>query len=411
MDDISQSFYKMSKHRSGNMICVLVEIDGIPRKSLMHNRLSTIVSEYPVLQSIPREKKGWVNSTVSWEHKKINIGNHLVFHEKKRYDERNFRNQINKIIKKPFLSNSPEWMCYYISYTGSNKSYVIWKCHHHYGDGFQVTQFLKHFLDDNTISYPERKRKKESVWTHLYSFILIFLSLFKFIFFYKKENLPISKEGAENDDALFYHCKTWDLSEIKRLKNFYGVTVNDLIYTILIKSLQRYCDMNISLASISAFNLRNFGKDERMRERMGNNISFMILNNTIHNQSPQELLDINHTYLKHYKSSLLVHIIGYVLHGIHYISPPLVIWILKKMGSKTTFGMSNFQTFMKRKYIQGFRILNISNIVIPYIVGSFFSIVSYDDKITLNMCYRKRNFTSPTRFVECLERTYEEFLK
>ena len=48
--------------------------------------------------------------------------------------------------------------------------------------------------------------------------------------------------------------------------------------------------------------------------------------------------------------------------------------------------------------------------VVPYGVGILFTIVSYDDKITLNVTYRERNLKRPEHFIECLEHIYKDIL-
>ena len=127
------------------------------------------------------------------------------------------------------------------------------KCNHTYGDGFLISEYLKKFADFSSISYPRKKRKSTSIWTTISSFIITILSLIYFIFRYKKQDLPIDKKNAEEDKALFYHCKTWNLQEIKKIKNHYDVSVNDLLYTIIIKALQKYCNQTIRLSSLSMF--------------------------------------------------------------------------------------------------------------------------------------------------------------
>ena len=62
-----------------------------------------------------------------------------------------------------------------------------------------------------------------------------------------------------------------------------------------------------------------------------------------------------------------------------------------------------------KKYIDGCEIKNIANLVIPYGVSGVFSIVSYNDKLTLNLTYREKNLIDSKRFRQCIDAIYEDF--
>ena len=206
----------------------------------------------------------------------------------------------------------------------------------------------------------------------------------------------------------FIKCAQWKLDEIKKLKNRYGVTVNDLLYTLLLKSLYRYSS-SASLSSLTIFNLRNYSKDSTNSQE--NNIGFISLSHNMKEKTVQELLKSNHKKLNYYKSSLIVPLITWFLRHLYSLSSQLVIKTIDYITDKSTFGISNFQTFSEEQTIQGYPITNISNMVFPYRLGSLFTIVSYGNNITLNMMYRKGNFVDPKKFVECLEKTYDDLLK
>ena len=411
MDKLSGTFYEMSRKDNSHMIGVILEIDGIPRESIIYERLCEIVNTYPLLKSVPREKKGYIRSQYYWKSLPINISHHFVHREKKRYDKGNYRHFINRIMNASFTPNTPEWTCYYLTYKKSKKSFIIWKCNHIYGDGFIMGQYLKHFADDGSVTYPKRKKRPLSLLKKGYALLCSILSLLYFFIFYRKPTIPIDLAGAQEDNVCFYRCKRWNLDEIKKLKNRYGVTVNDLLYTILLKSLQRYAKSTVSLSSLSIFNLRDYTKDATATEAVENNIGFMTLMHDMKDKTGEELLRENHKKMNNYKSSPIVPLIVWYLRLLYSLSPTLVVRLMEHITDKSTFGISNFQTFSKTQSIQGCAITNISNMVVPYRLGSLFTIVSYGNNITLNMMYRKRNFSHPKKFIECLERTYNEFLK
>ena len=107
MDEISGSFYKMSRHKNGNLTLCCVEIDGIPDETSLYRKLHTIVDCHPTLQHIPVERKGYFKSTFHWKQTEFNIQDHFAHIAKKRFDKRNFRHWINKILKDFFFKKHP----------------------------------------------------------------------------------------------------------------------------------------------------------------------------------------------------------------------------------------------------------------------------------------------------------------
>jgi len=410
MDEISGSFHLMSRHHKGNMILCSVEIDGIPSRDFLYRKLYNIINQHPNLRYIPSEKKGVFRNTFHWKRDIFNMEDHFVYTEKKRFDNRNFRRFINKLLGSTFPTGSPEWQCHYLTYKKSNKSFIIWKCHHTYGDGFLISEYLKKFADATSIHYPKKKRAKPSFAKIVYSFVATFIALLHFIFIHKKDVLDIDQANSETDPALFYHCKTWDIADIKRLKNHYGVTVNDLLYTMVIKSLRKYCKKPINISSLSIFNLRDYAQEENLVNVDPNNIGFMLAADKIGDEDIGELLGRCHEKFENYKSSPITYMLTLLLRYVYYISPRIVVAILSFLSNKSTFGISNFRTFSECNYIEGCKVKNISNMVVPYGVGMLFTIVSYDDKITLNVTYRERNLKRPEQFIECLEDIYKDIL-
>ena len=406
MDEVSGSFHLMSKHHKGNMILCSVEIDGIPSRDFLYRKLHNIVDHHPNLSYIPVEKKGVFRNTFHWKRGDFHIENHFIYTEKNRFDNRNFRHFINKLLESTFPQGLPEWQCHYVTYKKSKKSFIIWKCHHTYGDGFLISEYLKKFADTSSIHYPKRKRAKPSLCKMIYSFIATLATLLHFIFIYKKDELDIDQSNAEEDPALFYHCKTWNLDDIKRLKNHYRVTVNDLLYTLIIKSLRKYCNKPINISSLSVFNLRDYAQEENLVNVDPNNIGFMLVADKVRDEGIPELLGKCHEKFENYKNSPMTYIVTMLLRYVYYISPRLVVYILSFLSNKSTVGISNFRTFSECNYIEGCKVVNISNMVVPYGVGMLFTIVSYDDKITLNVTYRKRNLPHPKKFVEYLNEIY-----
>ena len=407
VDQSSAIFYNMSKN--GNTLGVLAEINGIPDKEHIFSRLEKIIETYPILSKTIEEKQGWLKTHYLWNKHPINTSEHFYHIPKKRYDCRNFRKYMNKIINTDFKPDIPKWECHFVTYSKTNKSFIIFKSSHIYGDGYMMEQFLKSFMDNDVIKYPKKKIIKQSIFKKIVAFIRTLFSLLYILLFYRKKKNAIDKGNIDNKSHKFYHCKTWDLNKIKEIKNKHKVTVNDLMYTILTKAIQEYCGKPMELSSISIFNLRNISKFSP-KSCAQNNIGFMTLSSQIHKQSPITLLQKNSQLFSYYKSSPVIYIVIKILRALYLISPKLAVKFLTYVTDKSTFGFSNFRSFSEKKYIQGNEVINISNMLVPYRLGIFFTMVSFNNKLTLNVVYKERNLTNPKKFVKCLDKIYKQFM-
>ena len=72
--------------------------------------------------------------------------------------------------------------------------------------------------------------------------------------------------------------------------------------------------------------------------------------------------------------------------------------------------MGKIHIAFNRTDIQGNEVINISNMLVPYRLGIFFTMVSFNNKLTLNVVYKERNLTNPKKFVKCLDKIYKQFM-
>ena len=407
VDPSTALFYKMSRENNGNTIGVLAELEGELSKRYVVNCIENMITCYPILSQILVEH----DQGLEWKkHTIVEITNHFTHIEKKRYDKRNFQHTIDTILEKEFTREQPEWEFHLITYKKSKKSFLFLKANHIYGDGHQISHYLKLFMDGPKITYPKIKKKSISIFYKIYAFMMSFFNLIYVLLFFRRRELPIDKKDNSFDKARFLHCHTWNLDEIKKIKNHYGVSINDLFYTIITEALREYCNKPIQLSSLSMVNLRDlstFSPNEETTLEQQNNIGFISLSTNIKECSSTHLFK-NSQSLSYFKHSPFIYIMVKWIKWISYFSPNIAFYFLRYLGDQSTFGFSNFRAFEKEKTMNGCKVINLSNVVIPYRVGSLFTLVSYYDKITLNVTYRERNITDQKKFVKCIEHVYNQ---
>ena len=406
VDRATALFYKMSKENKGNTICVLAEIDGDPTERYIVNRIESIITCYPILSKILVEH----NQRCEWKtHTITDIYDHFTYVEKKRYDKRNFQRYVNTLLEKEFKQDLPEWEFSLLTYKKSNKSFLFFKLNHIYGDGHQLSHYLKLFMDKPNIRYPQIKKRSFSLFYKMYAFLMASIHLLYVILFFRQQNLPINKKGARLDKAKFLHCHTWSLKEVKKITKHFGVSINDLFYTIITQALREYCGKDIVLSSLSMFNLRDlslFSPNKESTAKVQNNIGFISLAKKITDDPIINIMNNSSTF-SYFKSSPFIGCIVEVLKYISKISPSFSDKFLSYLCDQSTFGFSNFRAFENKKSINGCQVINISNMVIPYRIGSLFTLVSYCDNITLNVTFRERNITDQKKFLGCINSVYQ----
>jgi len=410
MEPVDQStalFYKMSKENDGNTICVLAEIEGHPTERHIVNSIENIITCYPILSKILVEHNQgfeWKNHTIT------DIYDHFTYTEKKRYDRRNFHRFVNTLLERKFELDQPDWEFHLLTYKKSNKSFLFFKANHIYGDGYQISHYLKLFMDDPKITYPKIKKRSFSLFTKVYAFFMACIQLVYVLLFFKRKDIEFDKKNAQNDKVKFLHCHTWSLKEVREIKDYYGVSINDLFYTIITQAIRDYCGEDISISSLSMFNLRDlsaFSPNKATTTQHQNNIGFISLGKKITKDIIKNISN-NSSTLSYFKQSPFIFCIVKCIKYISKLSSTFSSTFLKYLGDQSTFGFSNFRAFTDEKKINGCRVINICNMVIPYRVGSLFTLVSYCDNITLNVTFRERNITDQKKFLRCVQSVYSQ---
>ena len=157
------------------------------------------------------------------------------------------------------------------------------------------------------------------------------------------------------------------------------------------------------------FNLRDlslFSPNKESTAKVQNNIGFISLAKKITDDPIINIMNNSSTF-SYFKSSPFIGCIVEVLKYISKISPSFSDKFLSYLCDQSTFGFSNFRAFENKKSINGCQVINISNMVIPYRIGSLFTLVSYCDNITLNVTFRERNITDQKKFLGCINSVYQ----
>lgn len=391
-------FYNMKEKNSifSNKVMGIIELEGNLDEAFALNILKKMVSKHPKFEKVVKSKGG----NLYWEKSDINYKNHYKVLNKKKYNKKSHNKLLEKIANKALKENIPKHKWYFINYP--SMCFIVAKFCHSYGDGdFIIQNVLKNTFADSNFTKVTRKpstSKNENIfvklWTGLYYFIVSSICILYFLLFYKKE--PIFARPKQNCRAKFKEVYIFDLLFLKLKKNTLQVSMNDLLYSIILKSLKKYANKeNISLSSSSMMNLRKAG--EKIHE--ANNFAFVMFSTNMNHGNVFEKINKQMNY---YKKSPIIPCITNVLKCLFHFSCPLVMKCIDYIFSKNHFGYSCYDTKMNNLYIDNKKVKSIENIIIPYKQDVFFSLVTYNNKVKLNISY-KDGVIDVEKFIKCVE--------
>ena len=377
-------FYSMGKNNTifSNTIVVLCEIDGVvDERPFWENKILEMVNKYPKFSKIVMNECG----NLYWKKNEFQVNNHLQIIQQDEFNDEKYSEYLDTIINTPFKKNTPKWV-WYIT-TSQNKTFLTMKMDHSYGDGeFLVHQIFKEILCDSNYTLDQKSSNNNvsnnifKILQSIYFFLASLVSILYFLLFFKKEQIfDIPKENCK---AKWKSIHTFDINLLKEKKNTLNITINDLLYGIILDSLKKYANKdNINISSASMFNLRN----PQNQSDNANNFGFVMFSTPA---GHTDLYKYISKQMNYYKKSPIIPCITNLFKCIFHIYSPLVIKFIDFVFNKNNFVYSNYNSKIKSLSINNKKVLSAHNIVIPYKQDIFFSLVSYGDKIILNMCYK-----------------------
>ena len=394
LDFYDKLFYYMKEDNSAfsNIIILKIEVEGIIRSNDFQDKLKELLVKYPKLSMIVDNMK--------WKKVDVKINDHITEIKKETYTNESIEGEINKIINMPFQDKTPKWIFYNLIY--NDRSIIIWKIHHSYGDGDKCTEILKSIADhENKEIINQKNNANDSYFMNIcksiYYLLVSFCTILYFILFFKKEK--VFQEPQPSSEAIFCNIYNFNVDELKLKKKEMGITMNDLLYGLILKSIRKYANKDINLSSSSMINLRRQNDIEST-----NNFAFAMFSTKV---DESNIFTKVHNQMNNYKKSPIIYFISKVLKYIANFSCEFVVKFLTFIFEKNHFGYSCYNTKIKSIELSGKKIKRVGNIVIPYKQDVFFSLLTFGNEIELNMCYRK-GILNEKRFKQCVMEVFSE---
>jgi hypothetical protein len=387
MIEITDSISKILSRDSQNGYSVLTYVDSDSKFTDISLKvfIEEIISKFPVLKQYIVEK----NADVFLEDDiEFNIENHYKVIDDT-YD--NFDSYTDMILNSEFETKS-KWLLHYITDNKSKKYRLYFKIDHSYADGYKIIEMLMSPLKITNTSNTF-KHRTTNIWDSLYYMLICTFLLFYNFCSILLESVCLTPKVSEVEKTDHLKCKPLKLSEIKELTLKHNITVNDFLYSLLVKTDYLYTKVKRDIVTSSPVNISG--------SKHFNNIAPIInkITNTLDNK---ELFKNVHNRFNSYKYSLYIPIFSFILNFIVKIIPlNITSYLYNSLIQRSDYVYSNI-IGPSHEMIEDIHFLTLAKD--KEIV---FNIISSNDNINIICSFKEGVIGDKKRFEECIYKAYE----
>lgn len=384
-------------------ILTYIDIDGIIVKEFIINYLNEIIKKNSLLKNRIIEK----NDILFLDNiKKININDYYSIEY---VNEKYFDNFIYNMLNEKFTTEL-KWKFLFCIDNDSQKSRIYFKINHANADGYQIIKILTS-LNQNYDITKQLKRKTTFLNTLYHYFIgtiiLIFMNikiLINMLFNFFKNNY--FDENCNNNkvvkDTDYIICKNLNLNKIKLFTKTHNISINDFLYSLMIKADKIYTKKKRNIVSLSPINTSNLTQT--------NNICPVLINinNSYDNYG---LLKKVNTIFNYFKFSLFIPTL-FIL--INLITPYIHLDILSKghknLLDNVDYVYSNIIGPQNVFLNKDFNISNIHFLTNAQNKEINYNIISSGNNINIICSFKKGIIKNKKKFRKCINNAYNTLI-
>ena len=276
-----------------NLLCTYKSLDVYVHK---------MVDKFPVLKQyiVIKDSDIFLESDPDFD---------ITKHYKIIYDKQdNFDTYTDIFVNLPFETKS-KWVIYFIFDKETNKERLYFKIDHAYADGYKIIEMLT--LSLKNVSISTKFKYKSIPYIKILYYLIIGTLTLLIINFKVFINILFSSKSQEAIDKTLktdhIKCKPLKLSIIKEFVTKHHITINDFLYSLMIKTDYLYTNTIRNVSSLSPINISggtHFNNMAPMFNINTNNTDNIILLKTVHET------------FNCYKYSLYIQFISFILNNI-----------------------------------------------------------------------------------------------
>jgi len=401
MQIIDNSVTKIFSNDKNNSYSILTYLDF--KKELtpefITNYVNNIVDENQILkQDIYKRFNKFYFKT----NENFNIDNHIII---KYVEHETFSNKCftNTVLNMPLVNNA------FLIVTCIDKikqvSRVYFKINHAYTDGYGLINILSKPLSKN-VFIPEFKRKTtllKTIYHYIIGTIVLLImniKIFLKLFFNEKPNIQNVKPQKNDNKTDFIRCNPFQLDKIKKAASQNNITINDFLYSLMIKTDKLYTKRNRVIQTCSPINISKLSSTNNMCPLLIN------ANNSLNIQEVHSIFDS-------FKYSLFIPFLSFVLNNfLHYINIEIQTFLYDSIIYNSDYIYSNI-IGPPIKEINENSDVNISDIhflTTTKMDEIVFNIISCEDKVNIICSFKEGRIKDKKRFEKCIYRAYNSLI-
>ena len=407
LNDFVTKCLHSDKNNMYNMVSIL-DFDEIWNKDLFVNYLNELIDTNTILQNYIEQKDDnfyWVKDSNC----DFNIDN---FYTIKPENYKNFVNATTTVLNYEF-SSKYRWHFTVLNDYKNNKSRIYLKIDHAYCDAYNLISMLTIPLKPN-YKRPDFKRKPNNLLDQLYYFIIgtilliiINIKIIWKLFFTQKYGC--NKINYSNDKMKNIHCSAINLKTIKNITSKYKITINTFLYALMVKTWYNYNKKNSdNVVSISPINTNSTPTNMYNT----NNIFFMFTEASKCDDNVMLFNKIEEQF-NLYKFSPFIPITNkMLLYLLPLVSQDFQTQMCDELFYNVNLAFTNVigPKFDDDKCNRFVKVKNLQCSTVTKNNEICFNMISFNDKININISFRENLIKHKKRFIKCFQRAYNSLI-
>lgn len=298
----------------------------------------------------------------------------------------------------------------------NKKMRMYFKIHHSYVDGYKLIEMLTNAFntmpnESNNVPYvlPAFNRTHSRIYSIYFYIIGTFALIFKFIGILYNINIGCVKniffsKNKNKNKTDFIIFESLDINDIKHVSKKNNITINDFLYSLLVKTDKLYNKTDRFIYTCCPVNVSKLSD--------GNNMVPMV-NKVSNSLSNIELFSEVHKTFNYMKYSLFVPLFSlFIDFLLLFINSKYLYSICKFASNSIDYIFTNMIGPNKSSWTNTqLNVTDLHFLIKHNVCEIIYNIISIDDKINITLSFQEGIIQNKPRFKKCLQKAYNELIQ
>ena len=372
-------------------ILTYVEFNSLFTKKYIIHYLRDIIKKNPILKNkIVRGSILYIDQV-----KHINLDDYYDIS----YTSYNlFDNNVDQLLNAPF-STELQWCFKFYIDTLTKKTRMYFKINHVYADGYQIIKILTpgHEQTDLTTKLNRSAPPFDILYYSIFGFIFMCVLTLKF---FLECISRLFQPYTTLSKTVSIKCNPLSLSDIRTFAKANHITVNDFLYSLMVKTDNYYTQKERQIYSCSPINIS--GTSDM------NNMCPLFL--SIINTSPTLLRDVHHMFAASKYSPFIPFFSSFLNNVTQLMSINVLSFLYNACIHTSNYTYSNI-IGPSNDFLRSIKATSIHFLTTTKSSEICYNIISYEDNINIIITFKEGVIKDKKRFKECIYEAYKDLLK